>query len=354
MPRNDAIAAAFTAQACHCDGYGSTLYGELCRRCADDVRAGGELATLLADWNGDPQRGSLPLRVLGGVHALVLTGQAPALSACYPSTGGVAHWPHAWHAFLATVQSHREAIHAWLPQPPQTNEVGRSGSLLGGLLQAAASGLPLRLLELGSSAGLNLRVDHFRIALGERWFGPADARVVLRPAWTGPTPAAVPLHIASRAGCDLAPIDVRDPAARLRLQAYVWPDRPDRLATLRAALAVAQDVPVDLDRAEAVDWLAQQLAAPCPGLATVVFHSSFHGYLPAATQQRLAAILQTAGDRATARAPVYWLRCEDEVPLPADRAMQHEVRLRGWPGNAERLLARCQPHGDRVAWLAQP
>ena len=353
MSRNDAIAAAFAAQARHCDGYGSTLYGELCRRCADDARAGGELATLTADWDGDPQRGSLPLRVLGGVHALVLTGQAPHLGAFYPSAGGTPRWPDAWHAFLATVQSHREPIRAWLPQPPQTNEVGRSGSLLGGFLHAAASGLPLRLLELGSSAGLNLRVDHFRIALGDRWFGPADARVVLRPAWTGPTPAAATLRIASRAGCDLAPVDVRDPAARLRLQAYVWPDRPDRLATLRAALAVAQDVPVDLDRADAADWLERQLATPFLGIATVVFHSSFHGYLPAATQQRLAAILQAAGQRATANAPVYWLRCEDEVPLPTDRAMQHEVRLRAWPGDAEHLLARCQPHGDRVLWLAQ-
>ena len=352
MSRNDAIAAAFAAQARHCDGYHSTLYGELCRRCADDVRAGGELATLTADWHGDPQRGSLPLRVLGGVHALVLTGQAPHLGAFYPSAGGAPRWPDAWQAFVTTVQSHREPIRAWLPQPPQTNEVGRSGSLLGGFLHAAASGLPLRLLELGSSAGLNLRLDHYRITLGDRSFGPADARVVLRPAWTGPTPAAVPLRIASRAGCDLAPVDVRDPAARLRLQAYVWPDRTDRLATLRAALAVAQEVPVDLECADAADWLERQLAVPSPGVATVVFHSSFHGYLPAATQQRLAAILHAAGDRATATAPVYWLRCEDEVPLPSDRAMQHEVRLRVWPGDAEHLLARCQPHGDRVSWLA--
>lgn len=345
------VAAAFSVQASLCDGFGAPLYGELCRRSAVDVVAGGPMAGLTDGFDGEPRAASLPLRVLGGVHALVLSGAAPQLRPFYPSVGGRPEWPAAWHAFRATVSAQTAAIRPWLRRAPQTNEVGRSASLLGGFLLAASTGLPLRLLELGSSAGLNLRFDRYRIALGDLWFGPAEADVVLQPRWTGGTPPAVPLRIKSRAGCDLAPIDGADTAARDRLLAYVWPDRLDRFRRLQAALTVAANLPIPIAAADAVDWLADRLGEPEPGSATVVFHSSFFDYLPAPAQRALVDVIAAAGRRATAAAPLFWLRCDDEQPAPTDRPRLHELRLQSWPGGADRRLALCQPHGDHVTWL---
>ena len=64
---------------------------------------------------------------------------------------------------------------------PQTNEVARSMPLLGGLLAIVdATRLPVALLDVGSSAGLNLRLDRYRYE-GDGWFwGDPHSPLVLR------------------------------------------------------------------------------------------------------------------------------------------------------------------------------
>jgi hypothetical protein len=106
--------------------------------------------------------------MLGGGHALALSGRAPKLAAFYPSAGGTADpgptGQAAWAALRQTLAGQRDAVRSWLDGPPQTNEVGRAAARLGGLCHlAAVAALPVRLFEIGSSAGLNLRADHFYI-----------------------------------------------------------------------------------------------------------------------------------------------------------------------------------------------
>src|SRR6185437_26036 len=98
-------------------------------------------------------------------------GDAPDLAAHYPSVGGTPHGP--WPAFLATLREHGDELRRRLDDPIQTNEIARCAPLLGGFLEVAGTtGLPLRLLEIGSSAGLNLRFDRYRYQLGAETWGP--------------------------------------------------------------------------------------------------------------------------------------------------------------------------------------
>ncbi len=80
----------FEFQSRTCRGFGSEIYGELFRRCAADL-AGGDpgspLHRILDDWQGDAERDFVQLRLMGGVHSLVLAGRAPALAEHYPSMG---------------------------------------------------------------------------------------------------------------------------------------------------------------------------------------------------------------------------------------------------------------------------
>ena len=183
------------------------------------------------------------------------------------------------------LREHADELRAALELAPQTNEPGRSVPLLVGIFDAVRrSGLHrVRLLEVGASAGLNLLVDRFRI-VGDGWAsGPADSPLQLhgcgdRSGRTGGLP------VLSRRGCDLAPVDASTEDGRLRLTSFVWPHDLHRHARLRAALQVAASFPVQVERAPASTWLADQLALPCraDGVLTVVWHSVTRQYWPLA------------------------------------------------------------------------
>ncbi|MFN8544068.1 MAG: DUF2332 family protein [Candidatus Binatia bacterium] len=345
MARDDVV-AAMRLQAEWCRMLGSPLYQAMLDRAADDLAAGGAVDAVVGDWPGDPAADAVALRFLGAIHRAVLDGQAPALAAHYPSAGGTPAFPAAWEALRAYVAANVARLRAAVAAgPPQTNEVQRSAVLLAGFHRVASwSGLPLRLLEIGASAGLNLHWDRYRHELGSHRWGPAGAPVVLRVAWHGPAPSlAASIRIASRAGCDLAPLDPADRDTALRLAAFVWPDQSARLAQLRAALAVAAADRVRVEAASADAWLAAALSRPADGVATVVYHSIVWQYLPAAVQADIVATLERAGAAAAPVAPLAWLRLELG-------ASGFELRLTRWPDGEETLLGRAQPHGREVWW----
>ena len=302
----------------------------------------------LLDWPGDPRgwADGVPLRICGGLHALVRSGGAPAVAACYPPNPA----PDAdtlWRAIAPLLDDAR--LDAWLDRTPQTNEVGRGAALMAGLLAVAAeTRLPIALFELGASAGRTLRLHPSGFDRGGGAAGDARSPLTRAPEWRGPPPPDATVTIASARGGDLDPGDpVRD---RARLLAYVWADQARRMAQLDAALDVAATAPVPVERDDAADWVERRFPVdPTPGVARVIQHSVAWQYFPPDTQARIARRIVEAGAAATADAPVGWLRFEKE---PGDR--QTNLRLRLWPGGAERLLATCHAHGAWVDWRGEP
>lgn len=343
---DDALQAAFATQVDWCERLGAPFTAALIGWLAADRRAGGPVRTLLPDWpGGNPATDLVPLRLAGGLHALVLAGRAPGLAALYP--------PAAFDAAAIGPVLRRvlvdEAPHLsrFLASAPQTNETQRSAVLIGGYAEVARrTGLPLALREIGASAGLNLLWDRFGYRLGPQRWGDAASSVQLAADWRGTPPTLPPaIVVADRRGCDLAPIDPADPADALRLRAYVWPDQPERAARLDGALQLARTAGAVVEACDAADWVERTLAAPQPGVATVLVHSIVWQYLPPATRARITAAMETAGARATAAAPLAWLRLEFfRADAPA------ELRLRLWPGGDEQVLARAHPHGAWAEW----
>ena len=343
----DAFPAVFEQQAQFCTVSGSPFTAQVLRIAVADIVAAGPIAALVDPWrDASPDKlveDAVPLRLAAAFHHEVLAGAAPALEALYPP---IVPADDALQAQLVKTTQAREArLTAFMRSPPQTNEVMRAYALfLGFLAVARETGLPLTTLEIGASAGLNMGWSRFRYE-GEGWaWGDPSSPVKLRGEWRGPPPALVDFPDVQALGCDVAPVNVADPAQALRLSAYVWPDQAERVARLDAAILLARKLHLRPDKADAGRWLRKNLG-PVPGRAVVLYHSIMRQYLSKESAAAVDAALEAAAAAATPEAPVAWLRMEPDLRTGW---RQTEVRLTLWPGGEDRLLAHSHPHG---AWV---
>ena len=333
-------ADAFEVQAENCARLGSPFTARVLRAVPGLLDPATPLGRRILDWPGEigPSGASVPLRLVGGLHALALSG-AP-LAAAYPP-----HEPDdaALGAALArALAEHADHLHAWLDGPPQTNEVRRSAALIpAACLLAARHGLPLALSEVGASAGLNLHFDRYALETPGFRRGPAEPALTLSPGWEGPPPPDAWPEVAERAACDVAPLDPSRPADLLRLRAYLWPDQPHRRALTDAAARVAT---TRVERADAVAWLRRRLAEPRPGRLHLILHTVAWQYLPAGAQAEGEAVIAEAGGRATLDAPIAHLAME------SDGGPDAALTLATWPGGGAEALGRADFHGRRIAW----
>lgn len=354
----DDLLAHFREQAAFCESLGSPFMAALCTAMAGDIETGGPVAALTANWQGDPRRDALSLRLAGYLHHCVLNGQASDLARVYPGTDKTWTMARVWPVAAAWLAGNGAAARAFMESPPQTNEVRRSIALLPGFLDLAARlPGPMHLLELGASAGLNLNWDKFGYA-ASGWSRAGSSGVVIDTDWHGAPPEHLdaPLAVASRAACDQNPIDVSDPAAALRLKSYVWPDQPGRLARLDAAVALAVAAGTQVEKADAADWLKARLATrPERGL-TAVYHSVFLQYPPADIRRALIRTLHTEGAAATPERPLAWLCFEPAAFFQGPEQTgigpnEFVTYLKVWPGGGERRLLRSDGHVTRVSVL---
>jgi hypothetical protein len=352
--RVGALAERFLRQAGHCRAAGSPLTAALLEGAGHEMTRRGATRDLLAPLADEPAGAAVPLRFAGALHRLVLERLAPALALHYPSVGGTPDLERVWPLVRDVVEAldGSPVLPELLQRPVQTNEVGRSAVLLGGLFHLTRlTDRPVRLLEIGASAGLNLRVDHFAYEIGDEvrteTYGDRDSPVRLRQPWAGALPAYAPVEIVERRGCDPDPLDPLSTPDRLTLTSYVWADQVERLERLRGAFTVAQRVPATVERLSAAAFLARE-ARPTPGVTTVVWHSVVWQYLSpderAAVQRELSAAAATA----TRDAPLAHLRVEPEQV--GAQELRFVVSLTLWPGGQTRQLATAQGHGPPVTW----
>lgn len=329
------VRQAFADQARSCRALGSELTArvtEILGTALDPAQ--GPVARRILDWQGNPGPGgdSVPLRLAGGLHALVLTGRAPDLALAYrrgdPSAA----------LLLDSIAAHENFLMGWLDSPPQTNEVARSAAIIAAArFLTALYPRPIAALELGSSAGLNLNFWRYHLLPD----GPRDG-VILSPDWRGDLPDATP-NVVSARGVDLRPIDAV--ADSLRLLAYCWADQTMRLDRLRAAIELARTHPPQIDQGDAADWIEARLAEPAT-CTRMVFHTVAWQYFPAATQARITAALNRAGQDATPATPLALFGMEADAG-----GNGAALTLRIWAGRLREFrLGRADFHGRWIDW----
>jgi hypothetical protein len=323
-------------QAEQCRLMGSPLTGALLEGAAEDMTAGGIVGELMAP-SLDLPAGAVPsLRFAGALHRLVLEGRAPELALHYPSVGGTAPPERVWPAAARACRDHLPGLQERMTHTVQTNEVGRSAVLFGALGMIPG---PVRLLEVGASAGLNLRCDQFAYTTGDLVLGDPSSAVVLEEPWDNEPPARHDVRVVERRGCDPNPVDPTTADGRLTLTSYVWADQVARLERLRGALDIAARVPATVVQSGALAFLTHELAQGRDDVTTVVWHSVVWQYVDPAERRAVDELLLGVGH------PLVRISFEPEA-----RSYAFRVHATTYPSGHRVHLADALGHGPPVHW----
>lgn len=327
-----------------CRGY-SPLY----ERITDAVAASRPVLEFLLTL---PAHALQPNLLLAGVHDRVLRGEEPDLAACFERGDTVT----VGSVFVDAVLRSREALRPVLTtRRTQTNEIGRV-ALLAPALASIDAQQSLTLVDVGTSAGLTLSLEHCRIDFGEHGaLGPVDSPVHVVCAVLHGSPPIASTPIARRIGLDANPLDPTDPDDFRWLLACTWPDT-GRTERTRAALTLAAQHPAELRTGEAVDDLPDLLAEVAgPVVVTTTWVAA---YLTPAQRHAFGRALAAASvDR-----PVWWVSAEAPGvvealprigPPDVDGASASVLGLIQYARGAEtsaRVLAHTHPHGLWIWW----
>ena len=315
----DTTSEVFLNQAASSEGR-SQLYVDLLTAWADDPVA--------AELVGPDPAWDAPLRLIGGLHYLVL--------------GGEASWddPLAEHAeFL------REFV---VTQGVQTNEVQRSWVLVPLLLRVAQrmGAETFYLVELGPSAGLNLVWDRYRYRYEAGEWGREDAVLSFEGEERRQVPGGLldlDIEVRGRIGIDRSPIDVTTEDGARLLRSFVWAGQEGRMERLDRAIEAIREDPPQLVTGDYVDELPRVLAGQPRNGLTVVFQTASFGYIGDEGRARVRAVLEEAG-RKRSLAFISTGKPRD----PEEHCWG--LRLVYWPGGEREFAGHADFHGSWLQW----
>ncbi len=353
---NDDLAGSFA-------GWGAQLleslplYGQIASAVADDAA----VRDLLLE---APTEQRQPVLLMAVIHHLLLCGAEHRLARWYPTVGGRTDADgDPYDDFRDFVLSRRAEVTELLAtRSTQTNDIGRCAVLRPAWTVVAEEvAVPLGLVELGASAGLNLLLDRWAYAYspdGPRYGDPTRDVLVEAHSRGNAVPALGPVTFGSRVGIDLHPISVCDDEAARWLMACVWTEQLSRFERLRAAIEAARTDPPRLLAGDIVDKLPAAAAAVPENQHLAVQNSWVLNYLPPGARERLVAVFDEIG---SAR-DLSWVSMESPEAVPGlafpprpdgseDDSATVAV-LSTWRNGrkAVRRLADSHPHGSWLHW----
>ncbi|MBL6278248.1 DUF2332 domain-containing protein [Micromonospora fiedleri] len=311
--------------------------------------------------------------LFGAVHQLLLDGVTDPLAAYYPSVVGARARPvdaDTGRAFTRFCLAHADRIAAILAtRLVQTNHVQRSlVTRLGLALLRSATAAPVCVVEVGCSAGLNLRADRYAFSVGDRTFSVGDSTVGVGdraddPAaggrWSPRGGSRVHIRVdvsdgrllpdldrlpvvADVVGVDLDPPDLTDPEDRAWLRALVWPENAHQAALLAEAMRVVADDPPRVLRGDVANIGAEVAASLPAGLPRLVVHTATRIHVPVDRRPAFDAGVAAFG----ADGPMLHLALEDDQLIaPSGRA---GYGLTATDAAGSRRIAVADGH---LAWL---
>ena len=295
--------------------------------------------------------------LLAAVHYLLLNGVEHPLAAWYPNlTANPAPAATAFPPFrdfcLNFEESLRPLLHTRLVQ---TNELRRSAYLVPALsLVRQLARMPVALIEIGASAGLNLLLDRYayhyqvpgsqpaELVAGDP-HSPVTIDCMVDKGPSVPFPLQLPV-IASRTGIDLHPVNLRNTGERRWLQALIWPEHAERAQRMEAAAALWKKSPPRMVAGDAGEALGGVLAAIPANVLPVIFHTHVLNQVSPAGREGLEALIQAAAQRRIL------MRIGNDFGGGTLKSFPLRLRWYTGAGVTERLLAHVDGHGRWMQW----
>lgn len=302
-----------------------------------------------------PTHAHQPNLLLAAMHERVLQGLEPDLSHFYSGDKS----GDAGHLFVKAVLGSREYLEPILATRfTQTNEIGRVA-----IIAPALASIPTRdnltLIDVGTSAGLTLRLDDCFIDYGSHGaLGPHDSKVRVNSEVLSGHPPRQSVPIGRRIGIDRHILNPSNKGDARWILACVWPDT-GRLDRTRAALELAVSRPSELIEGDALETLSGILSSVQGPI--VVTTTWVVAYMDAEYRTRLSAELMAASKERD----IYWISAEApgvvshlqevsppqvEGPLPSVVGLV--IFAKGEIADS-RVLAHAHSHGSWIWWYDQ-
>lgn len=244
----------------------------------------------------------IPNLLFGAVHFLLLKGKEHGLKEYYPSVvNNPKSFEVAFNSFKDFCFQFQDEIVALLKTKlVQTNEVRRCAYLypIFSLIYEKTN-KPLALIEIGTSAGLQLLWDKYSYSYGtDKVFGNKASALHITSDIVGentPFMAATPPPVSNRMGLDLNIIDLNDKEEELWMKALIWPEHKERLQMFEQAAGCRKKNPVLLVEGNGIGLLSEYVNM-MPSESTVcIFHTHVANQMPIEGKKLLLQTVKTIG-----------------------------------------------------------
>ncbi|MBK3494231.1 DUF2332 domain-containing protein [Viridibacillus sp. YIM B01967] len=247
-----------------------------------------------------PQGQPIPNLFFASVHYLLETSESIELMSFYKSFESNTRNPNeAFPYFKNFCLEHEEMlISLFQTKLVQTNEVRRCAYLYPIFTEIyARHHKPLALIEIGTSAGLQLGLDQYAYQYNEGMVvGKTNSKVLLTSDNKGTAlPGSIkeiPL-VSNRIGIDLHTNDLNNVEDVKWLQALIWPEHTERRTLFNAATEVVQDLEIELIDGNAVELLEEIVQKISPNSIICVFHTHVGNQIPHVQKELLVKTLHT-------------------------------------------------------------
>lgn len=289
----------------------------------------------------------VPNLLFGAVHYLLLKGTEHPLKDYYPSIVETPKsFKDSFSIFKDFCLNYQKEIEVILQTKlVQTNEVRRCSYLYPAFCMIyERAKKPLALMEIGTSAGLQLNWDKYCYSYGkDKWYGKIDSELPITAEIKGvnrPFLHKTAPPVTTRIGLDLHTIDLQDEEEELWLKSLIWPEHKERLFLFEKAVHYSKEDSLNLIIGDGVSLLPQYAETIPDDSVICIFHTHVANQMPLEGKQLL---LQTV-DAIGAQRDVFHLYNNIQ-----DRFLHLDSYFGG--KKSENTIAETDGHGRWFQWL---